>query len=55
VRALPGPTRDAIALRYAAGLSTREIAAVLGKSEAATQKLISRGLAALREDHHVER
>jgi RNA polymerase sigma-70 factor (ECF subfamily) len=52
---LPDATREAIALRYAAGLSMREIAFVIGKSEAATQKLISRAIAALREDHHAER
>jgi RNA polymerase sigma-70 factor, ECF subfamily len=51
VRALPSATRDAISLRYGAGLSAREIGAVLNKSEAATQKLISRGLAALKEAH----
>jgi RNA polymerase sigma-70 factor (ECF subfamily) len=54
VRALPEATRDAIALRYSAGLSAREIAAVLGRSESATQKLISRGLAALREAYREE-
>ena len=47
--ALPQAQRDAIALRYAAGLSCREIAAVLGKSEAATKKTLSRALEALRE------
>lgn len=55
VHALPEPTRDAIALRYGAGLPTREIATVIGKSEAATQKLISRGLAALKEARRAER
>jgi RNA polymerase sigma-70 factor (ECF subfamily) len=55
VAGLPGVTREAIALRYAAGLPTREIAVVIGKSEAATQKLISRGLAALRKEHYAER
>ncbi len=55
VRGLPETTRDAIALRYGAGLTAREISAVLGKSEAATQKLISRGLGALKEAHRAER
>lgn len=49
VLALPEPQRDAIALRYAAGLSAREIGAVIGRSEEATQKLLERTLAALRE------
>ena len=55
VRALPDAQRDAIALRYAAGLSAREIGRVIGKSEAASQKLIQRALAALRETRHVDR
>jgi RNA polymerase sigma-70 factor, ECF subfamily len=50
VAGLPEVQRDALALRYGASLTAREIAAVLGKSEAATQKLISRALARLRED-----
>lgn len=41
--------RDALALRFAGGLSSREIAPVVGKSEAATKKLLSRALAALKE------
>ncbi len=49
VRSLPAAQREAIALRYAGGLSAREIGGILGKSEAATQKLISRALAQLRE------
>lgn len=54
VRSLSSPTRDAIALRYAAGLSSREIGAVINKSEAATQKLITRGLAALKEAYRAQ-
>lgn len=50
VAGLPDPQRDAIALRYGAGLTAREIGRVIGKSEQATQKLISRALARLRED-----
>jgi RNA polymerase sigma-70 factor (ECF subfamily) len=46
---LPEAARDALALRYAAGLSGREIAHVIGKSEDATKKLLSRSLASLRE------
>lgn len=48
---LPAVQREALALRFAAGLTAREIGEVLGKSEPATQKLISRALAALREDY----
>lgn len=55
VFALPDMARDAVALRYGSGLSAREIGTVIGKSEAATQKLIRRALAALREAHHANR
>ncbi len=55
VFALPDVARDAVALRYGSGLSAREIGTVIGKSEAATQKLIRRALAALREAHHANR
>ena len=46
---LAEPARDALALRYAAGLSAREIAEVIGKSEAATKKLLSRSIDTLKE------
>jgi RNA polymerase sigma-70 factor (ECF subfamily) len=49
LRALPPAQRDAIALRFGAQMTAREIGEVLGKQEGATQKLISRGLARLRE------
>jgi RNA polymerase sigma-70 factor, ECF subfamily len=49
VATLPQPQRDALALRYASGLAAREIGALIGKSEAATQKLLSRALQTLRE------
>ena len=49
VRALSEAQRDALALRYSAGLTAREIGAVLGKSEEAAQKLIARALAELKE------
>jgi RNA polymerase sigma-70 factor, ECF subfamily len=49
VAALPDPRRYAVALRYAVGLTAREIGRVIGKSEEATQKLLSRALGALRE------
>lgn len=54
VFALPDAQRDAVALRYAAGLTAREIGQVIGKSEAATQKLIQRALLTLREGGYVE-
>lgn len=49
--ALPPTMRDAVVLRYAAGLSAREIGNVLGRTEAASAKLVSRGVAALREGY----
>jgi RNA polymerase sigma-70 factor (ECF subfamily) len=51
VRQLPPLQRECLALRYGAGLSTREIGAVIGKSEAATQKMIRRALSRLRETY----
>lgn len=49
VARLPEAQRDALVLRFAAGLSSREIAVVIGKSEAATKKLLTRSLATLKE------
>ena len=49
VAALPEVQRDAIRLRYAGGLSAREIGIVLGHTEDAIQKQIQRGIHALRE------
>jgi RNA polymerase sigma-70 factor (ECF subfamily) len=49
VASLPDPQREAIALRYAGDLTAREISDVLGKSEAATQKILTRALARLKE------
>lgn len=46
---LPRPQREAIALRYTSELTVREIAEVIGKSAAATQKLLDRGLVRLKE------
>lgn len=46
---LPATQRDAIQLRFAAGLTAREIGVVLGMSEAAAQKQVERGLQALKE------
>ncbi len=47
---LPLPQREAIALRYGAGLTAREIGEVVGKKEEATQKLLRRALSRLKED-----
>ena len=49
VASLPEPQREAIALRYAGDLTAREISEVLGKSEAVTQKILTRALARLKE------
>ncbi len=48
VASLPEPTRDAIALRYAAGLTSAEIAPIIGKSEDATRKLLGRAIQTIR-------
>ena len=52
VSRLPASQQEALLLRYAAGLTTKEISVVLGKGQDAVQKQIERGLAALREDLH---
>lgn len=49
VAQLPPPQREAIALRYSRDLTVREVAALIGKNESATQKLLGRGLARLKE------
>jgi RNA polymerase sigma-70 factor (ECF subfamily) len=51
VNQLPALQRECLALRYGAGLSAREIGVVIGKSESATQKVISRALDRLRETY----
>ena len=55
VATLPEIQREALALRFGGGLSSREIAAVIGKSEAATKKLLTRSLATLKEASRHER
>jgi RNA polymerase sigma-70 factor (ECF subfamily) len=55
VNRLPEVQREAVFLRYASRLTAREIGAVIGKSEQATQKLLSRALGAIRENHDVDR
>ena len=49
IAGLPEPQRDALGLRFGAGLTAREIGAVIHKGEAATQKLIERAIDRLRE------
>ena len=51
VAQLPDLQREAIVLRYAGRLTAREIGGVIGKSEAASQKLLTRALAALKETY----
>lgn len=51
INELPPIQREAIVLRYAARLTAREIGAVVGRSDQATQKLLSRALATLRETY----
>lgn len=48
---LPEIQRECLLLRYGAGLTAREIGAVIGKSEEAAQKLITRGLGKLKENY----
>jgi RNA polymerase sigma-70 factor, ECF subfamily len=50
--ALDSDTRELLALRFAAGLTFAEIAAVIGKSEAATKKRLARTLQSLKEHYH---
>lgn len=55
VNRLPEVQREAIVLRYAARLTAREIGNVLGKTDQATQKLISRALETIRESYRADR
>jgi RNA polymerase sigma-70 factor (ECF subfamily) len=48
---LDGEKRELLAMRFAAGLSSREIAAVVGKSEAAVKKQLTRILHTLKEKY----
>jgi RNA polymerase sigma-70 factor (ECF subfamily) len=43
--------RDCLLLRYGAGLTAREIGLVIGRSDEATQKLMRRALAKLKENY----
>lgn len=47
---LPRLQQEALALRYGTGLTSRQIGDVIGKSESATQKLITRARTRLKED-----
>lgn len=49
---LPLVQREALALRYGAGLTSLQIGLVIGKGEEATQKLLTRALATLKESMH---
>jgi len=51
---LPETQREAIQLRFAAGLTAREIGGVLGISQAAAQKHVERGVQALKEAYRVD-
>lgn len=46
---LPSDQREALALRFFAGLRTRDVAAVLGKSEGSVKMLVRRALVTLRD------
>jgi RNA polymerase sigma-70 factor (ECF subfamily) len=54
VDTLPPNQRDAIQLRFAGGLTAREIGAVLGLSETAAQKQLERAMKALQEAYGVD-
>lgn len=50
--ALDSHKRELLTLRFVSGLTIAEIALVVGKSEAATKKQLSRTLYALKEQYH---
>jgi RNA polymerase sigma factor (sigma-70 family) len=50
LRDLPGRQREAIVLRYYAGLSEAEIAGAMGISRGAVKSHTARGMAALRAE-----
>jgi RNA polymerase sigma-70 factor (ECF subfamily) len=54
INRLPEIQREAIVLRYTARLTAREIGDILGKTDRATQKLISRALETIRESYRVD-
>lgn len=46
--------RDLLNLRFVAGLTTKEIAGILGKSDGAVRTQLSRTLKTLKEHYHAE-
>ncbi len=52
LNSLTPDARDLLALRFAAGLTTPEIAAILGKRPEAVRKSLSRLLQSLKEQYH---
>ncbi len=50
--ACPSPTREMLALRFTAGLTSAEIAVVVGKSEAAVKKQLTRIIQTVKEQYH---
>lgn len=54
LRGLDADKRELLALRFAAGLTVREIAAVVGGREAAVKKRLSRTIRALKEQYDDE-
>jgi RNA polymerase sigma-70 factor (ECF subfamily) len=52
LRACPPATREILALHFAARLTVAETAAVVGKSEAAVKKQLSRTIRTLKEQYH---
>jgi RNA polymerase sigma-70 factor (ECF subfamily) len=51
LRELDSNKRELLAMRFAAGLSSREIGAVIGKKEAAVKKQLGRILRTLKEKY----
>jgi RNA polymerase sigma-70 factor (ECF subfamily) len=51
---LPADTRELLALRFAAGLTVPQIAAVIGAGEAATRMRLSRAVRSLKEQYDDE-
>jgi RNA polymerase sigma-70 factor (ECF subfamily) len=49
IQGLPADQREALALRFFAGLRTSDVAAVLGKSDGAVKMLVHRAVVALRD------
>ena len=47
---LPEEQRDILALRFGAGMSAPQIAAIIGKSNDATRAILSRAIRSLRKE-----